>query len=76
MQLYYNLVNSLQFHSFQDLVRIAAREANTVVPVISFKEAAKSDWRLQLPKIVQTGLERPPDFVLCTHLDQVWLERC
>ncbi|KLO16286.1 hypothetical protein SCHPADRAFT_823483 [Schizopora paradoxa] len=59
------------FHSFEDLVRIAAKEADTVVPIISFKEVAKGDWRKQLPQIVQTGLKRPPDFVLCTHMDQV-----
>ncbi len=64
--------HSKQFHSFEDLVRIAAREADTVVPIVSFKEVAKGDWRRQLPAIVNTGLKRPPDFVLCTHMDQVW----
>ncbi|KLO16285.1 hypothetical protein SCHPADRAFT_901671 [Schizopora paradoxa] len=58
-----------EFHEFQDLVREVAKEVNAVVPIVSFKEIPKEDWRQQLPDIVKAGLQRPPDLVLCTHLD-------
>ncbi|KLO16293.1 hypothetical protein SCHPADRAFT_221994 [Schizopora paradoxa] len=60
----------IDFHNFEDLVRTAAIEADTIVPIVSFKEAAKKDWRSQLPQIVEAMLKRSPDFVLCTHMDQ------
>ncbi|KAH7918876.1 hypothetical protein BV22DRAFT_1134271 [Leucogyrophana mollusca] len=66
---------SMTFHSFEDLVRRVAKEVNAVVPVVSFKEVSKGDWKLQLPDIVQSGLGRAPDLVLCTHLDQVMKDR-
>ncbi|KAH7927605.1 hypothetical protein BV22DRAFT_1127292 [Leucogyrophana mollusca] len=63
------------FHTFEDLVRRVAKEANTVVPIVSLKEAAKDDWRQQLPDIIKTGLGRSPGLVICTHLDQVAKDR-
>ena len=50
---------------------MAAREADAIVPVISFSEAANKEWRLQLPQIVSSVVGRAPDFVLCTHMDKV-----
>ena len=61
----------MQFHVFEDFVRIAAKEADTVIPVISFKEVARNDWCRHLPQFVRMALKRSPDFVLCTHMDQV-----
>ncbi|KIJ60881.1 hypothetical protein HYDPIDRAFT_43073 [Hydnomerulius pinastri MD-312] len=62
-------------HSFEDLVRLVASEVNAVVPIVSFKEVSKDDWRQQLPDIVQSAIGRPPELVLCTHLDQVVRDR-
>ncbi|OBZ66421.1 hypothetical protein A0H81_13702 [Grifola frondosa] len=56
---------------FEDLVRMVAKEANALVPIISFKEVAKDDWRQQLPEIIKAGLGRAPEMVICTHLDQL-----
>ncbi|KIJ60882.1 hypothetical protein HYDPIDRAFT_31927 [Hydnomerulius pinastri MD-312] len=58
------------YHSFEDLLRRVANEANAVVPIVSLKEVAKDDWRQQLPNVIKTGLGRAPELVLCTHLDQ------
>lgn len=56
---------------FEDLVRVVAKEANAIVPIVSFKEASRHDWRKLLTDIIKNGLGRAPDLVLCTHLDQV-----
>ncbi len=60
-----------KFHEFQDLIRDVAKVVNAVVPIVSFKEISKDDWRHQLSDIVEAGMQRPPDLVLCTHLDNV-----
>ncbi|GBE87120.1 hypothetical protein SCP_1003670 [Sparassis crispa] len=63
------------FHAYEDLVRVVAKEANAIVPIVSFKEVSKDDWRSQLPAIIKNGLGRAPEVVLCTHLDQVARDR-
>ncbi|KLO16274.1 hypothetical protein SCHPADRAFT_926651 [Schizopora paradoxa] len=63
------------FHKFEDLVRIAASEADSIIPIISLSEVARGDWRNQLVSIVKTGLGRAPDYVVCTHLDKFPLNR-
>ncbi|KLO16294.1 hypothetical protein SCHPADRAFT_221937 [Schizopora paradoxa] len=62
-------VSGREFYEFQDLVREASKIVNAVVPIISFKEIPKEDWRQQLPGILKIGTQRPPDLVLCTHFD-------
>lgn len=59
----------LQF-DFEDIIRQVAKEVHAIVPIVSFKELAKADWR-KLPEIIQSGIGRSPDLVICTHLDQV-----
>ncbi|KAH7927606.1 hypothetical protein BV22DRAFT_268537 [Leucogyrophana mollusca] len=46
------------FHSFEDLVRGVAKEVDAVVPVVSFKEVSKDDWRQQLPDIIKVAKDR------------------
>ncbi|OBZ66419.1 Clamp-binding protein CrfC [Grifola frondosa] len=64
-----------EFHSFEDLIKRVAKEVNAVIPIVSFKEVSKDDWRQQLPELIKSGLGRPPELVLCTHLDQVVKDR-
>jgi hypothetical protein len=40
------------------------------VPIVSFKELPRSDWK-RLPAIVKTGFEGRVNVVVCTHLDQI-----
>ena len=47
-----------------------AFDSNTIVPVVSFKEIPRSDWRC-LPELVASGFNGRVDVVVCTHLDQV-----
>ena len=58
----------MQF-SFEEMIRRVASEANAVVPIVSFKEIAKQDWR-KLPQIISSGLATT-SLVICTHFDQV-----
>jgi hypothetical protein len=52
-------------------VRCVAKHVDAIVPIVSFKEVSKGDWRQQLPDIIKVGLGHAPELVLCTHLDQV-----
>ena len=64
-------MSSKQFKNFEDLVRHVTNEVNTVLPVVSYKEVARQDWRNHLPRILRTSTGRSPDFVVCTHRDLV-----
>lgn len=52
------------------MITRVAEEANAVVPIVSFKEIAKQDWR-RLPRIISSGLQTRASMVICTHFDQV-----
>ncbi|KLO16276.1 hypothetical protein SCHPADRAFT_938044 [Schizopora paradoxa] len=54
---------------FDEVIREIVKGANAVVPVISFKEIQQENWRQKLPEIVRTGLQHPPELVLCTHFE-------
>ncbi|KAG8796745.1 hypothetical protein FRC17_007956, partial [Serendipita sp. 399] len=56
--------------SFESMVRLVAKDSNAIVPVISFKELARSDWKA-LPAIVANGFGGRASVVVCTHLDQI-----
>ena len=47
-----------------------ASDSNAIVPIVSFKEIARSDWK-HLPEIVASGPNGRADVVVCTHLDHV-----
>jgi hypothetical protein len=55
---------------YEDMITRVAAEANAVVPIVSFKEIAKQDWR-NLPRIISSGLQTRASMVICTHFDQV-----
>ena len=55
---------------YEDMITRVATEANAVVPIVSFKEIAKQDWR-KLPRIISSGLQARASMVICTHFDQV-----
>ncbi|TDL23502.1 hypothetical protein BD410DRAFT_787351 [Rickenella mellea] len=61
---------SFEDYNFEELICRVAKEVNAVVPIVSFKELPKEDWR-RLPAIISAGIGRPPDLVLCTHFDQI-----
>ncbi|KLO16273.1 hypothetical protein SCHPADRAFT_995240 [Schizopora paradoxa] len=63
------------FFEFEELVREAAGEANAIVPIVSFNEFARDEWRQQLSRILKTVIGGPPDLVLCSYLDCVPRER-
>jgi hypothetical protein len=52
------------------MITRVATKANAVVPIVSFKEIAKQDWR-RLPRIISSGLQTRASMVICTHFDQV-----
>jgi hypothetical protein len=56
--------------NFEELVRKVAQEVDVFVPIVSFKEVPKEDWR-RLPNLIKRGASRPPDLIVCTHFDQV-----
>jgi hypothetical protein len=56
--------------NYKDMIARVATEANAVVPIVSFKEIAKQDWR-NLPGIISSGLQTRASMVICTHYDQV-----
>ncbi|KDR69840.1 hypothetical protein GALMADRAFT_230492 [Galerina marginata CBS 339.88] len=56
--------------SYQDMITRVATQANAVVPIVSFKEIAKQDWR-KLPVIISSGLKTRASMVICTHFDQI-----
>lgn len=47
-----------------------AKDSNAIVPIISFKELSRSDWK-DLPDIVANGFGNRANVVICTHLDQI-----
>ena len=56
--------------NFESLVRLVASDSNAIVPIVSFKEIARSDWK-RLPVLVTNGFNERANVVVCTHLDQV-----
>ncbi|CCA76328.1 hypothetical protein PIIN_11894 [Serendipita indica DSM 11827] len=56
--------------SFEAMVRLVAKDSNAIVPIISFKELARSDWK-KLPDTVSSGFGARANIVICTHLDQI-----
>ena len=55
---------------FESLVRLVASDSSAIVPVVSFKELPRSDWK-HLPDIVTSGFHGRANVVICTHLDQI-----
>ena len=55
---------------FESLVRLVAADSNAIVPVVSFKELSRSDWK-RLPDLVTSGVHGRVNVVVCTHLDQI-----
>jgi len=47
-----------------------ASDSNAIVPIVSFKEIPRSDWK-RLPELVANGFNGRANVVVCTHLDQV-----
>ena len=47
-----------------------ASDSNAVVPIVSFKELHRSDWK-RLPALIASGFNGRASTVVCTHLDQV-----
>ena len=47
-----------------------AFDSNAIVPIVSFKEIPRSDWK-RLPGLVAGGFNGRANAVVCTHLDQV-----
>ena len=47
-----------------------ASDSNAIVPIVSFKELPRSDWK-RLPELVASGFNGRANVVVCTHLDQV-----
>lgn len=56
--------------NFESLVRLVASDSNAIVPIVSFKELPRSDWK-RLPELVASGVNGRANVVVCTHLDQV-----
>jgi len=56
--------------NYEEMITRVAIGANAVVPIVSFKEIAKQDWR-KLPRIISSGLKTRASIVICTHFDQV-----
>ena len=56
--------------NFESLVRLVASDSDAVVPVVSFNELPRRDWK-RLPELVASGFNRKADGVVCTHLDRV-----
>ena len=47
-----------------------ASDSNAIVPIVSFKEIPRSDWK-RLPDLVANGFNGRANVVVCTHLDQI-----
>ena len=56
--------------NFESLVRLVASDSNAIVPIVSFKELPRSDWK-RLPDLVTSGFQGRANMVVCTHLDQI-----
>jgi len=63
------MTSVMQFN-YEEMVTRVTTEANAVVPIVSFKEIAKQDWR-KLPRIISSGLQTRASMVICTHFDLV-----
>jgi hypothetical protein len=61
----------VNYFTLEKMVRHVAQEVSDIVPVISLKEAAKNEWKIQLAQLIEHAVGRPPELALCTHLDQV-----
>jgi len=64
------MVISVTQFNYEEMITRVATESNAVVPIVSFKELSKQDWR-RLPRIISAGLQTRANMVICTHLDQV-----
>jgi hypothetical protein len=64
-----SLLITAQFN-FEDMIARVAMDATAVVPIVSFKEIAKPDWR-KMARVISSGLPDRASLVICTHLDQV-----
>ena len=56
--------------NFESLVRLVASDSSAIVPIISFNELSRSDWK-RLPELLASGRHGRANVVVCTHLDQV-----
>ena len=56
--------------SWESLFQLAASRSNAIIPIVSFTEVPRRDWK-ELPRLASRGYNRKPDFVVCTHLDRV-----
>ena len=54
----------------ESLVRLVASNANAIVPIVSFKDIPRGDWK-RLPDLVAGGFNRRAEMVVCTHLDHI-----
>ena len=50
-----------------------ASDSNVIVPIVSFKEIPRRDWK-RLPELVASGFNERAQVVVCTNLDQIWHE--
>jgi len=47
-----------------------APDVDAIVPIVSFKELHRSQWK-HLPELVASGFNGRANVVVCTHLDQI-----
>ena len=52
--------------NFESLVPLV----NAIVPIVSFKEISRDDWK-RLPELIASWFNGTANVVVCTHLDQV-----
>ena len=57
-------------YEFELLADRVAPDSNAVVPIVSFKETPRSDWKC-IPELVASRFNGRANMVVCTHLDQV-----
>ncbi|PVG00635.1 hypothetical protein CPB86DRAFT_181593 [Serendipita vermifera] len=55
---------------FESVLKLVAKDSDVIVPVVSFKELARSDWR-KLPDMVANNFGKQASTIVCTHLDQI-----
>ena len=56
--------------NFESLVRLVASDSNAIVPIVSFNEIPRGDWK-RLPDLVAGGFNGRANMVVCTHLDHI-----
>ena len=56
--------------NFESLVRLVVSDSNAIVPIVSFKEIPRGDWK-RLPDLVAGGFNGRANMVVCTHLDHI-----